>query len=148
VPWRRNEHAPTAGAKTTSYADSVVALAAARRAGAHEVVMANTAGHLCECAAANLFVVLDDTLVTPSLASGCLPGVTRAIVLASGCGATEATIDAGELLRVTEAFVTSSLRGVQPVATIDGRSLGSTTPGPHTRAAMAAYDDAVAAGLD
>jgi branched-chain amino acid aminotransferase len=143
VPWRRNEHAPTAGAKTTSYADSVVALASARQAGADEAIMANTSGHLCECAAANVFVVLDDALVTPSLASGCLPGVTRAIVLAARCGATEATIDAAQLPRVTEAFVTSSLRGVQPVASIDGRALGGTIPGPHTLAAMAAYDAAV-----
>jgi len=59
VPWPRNERSAVAGLKTTSYAESVVALDAAKRAGASEAVLANTRGELCEGTGSNVFYVLD-----------------------------------------------------------------------------------------
>lgn len=138
VPWRINERAATAGMKTTSYLDNVVMLDAVRRAGADEALLANTEEELCEATTANVFVVVDDELLTPPLTSGCLPGVTRALVLASGCGAEEADLDYEVVHEATEVFLTSSLRGIQPVRSIDGRDLGEV-PGPQTRAAIEAY---------
>lgn len=146
VPWRVNERAPTAGMKTTSYADNVAVLAAVRAHGADEALLANTADELCEATTANVFVVVDDELLTPSLGSGCLPGVTRALVLASGCGASEADLDYDALDEATEVFLTSSLRGVQAVRSVDDRDLGDV-PGPHTTAAAAAYE-ALLADID
>lgn len=139
VPWRVNEHAPTAGMKTTSYLDHVAALAAVRAAGADEAVLANTSEELCEATSANVFVVVDDELLTPPLTSGCLPGVTRALVLASGCGAVEADLDYEVIHEATEVFLTSSLRGVQPVHRLDERELPGVD-GPHAGAAAAAYE--------
>ena len=82
VPWRRNQHGALTGVKTTSYAENVVALAAARAAGVGEALLANTAGELCEGTGTNVFCVLDGVPCTPPLSSGCLAGVTRALVLA------------------------------------------------------------------
>lgn len=147
VPWRVNERGATAGMKTTSYAASVAILAAVHKVGADEALLANTDDDLCEATSANVFVVVDDELLTPSLTSGCLPGVTRALVLASGCGATEADLDYAVLDEATEVFVTSSLRGIQPVRSIDGRVLGDV-PGPHTRNAIDAYAALVPAAHD
>jgi len=143
VPWRVNERAATVGMKTTSYLDHVAILGAVRAAGADEALLANTEDDLCEATAANVFVVVDDELLTPPLTSGCLPGVTRALVLASGCGAAEADLDYDVLGEATEVFLTSSLRGVQPVHDVDGRHLG-VVPGPHTARAAAAYGAMVA----
>ena len=84
VPWPRNERGATAGLKTTSYAENVVALAHARSQGADEAVFANTVGELCEGTGSNIFYVVDGELRTPTLASGCLAGVTRALVLRLG----------------------------------------------------------------
>ena len=81
VPWPRNERGALAGLKTTSYAENVVMLAYAKARGAGEAVMANLAGHLCEGTGTNVFYVVDGELRTPSLESGCLAGVTRALVL-------------------------------------------------------------------
>ncbi len=81
VPWPRNERGALAGLKTTSYGENVVMLAYAKERGAGEAVMANLAGHLCEGTGSNVFYVVDGELRTPSLASGCLAGVTRALVL-------------------------------------------------------------------
>ncbi|WP_282943849.1 aminotransferase class IV [Cellulomonas endometrii] len=79
--WVRNERSPLAGHKSTSYAADVLALAAASRAGGNEAVLANTRGDLCEGTGSNVFVDRDGELLTPPAGSGCLPGVTRALVL-------------------------------------------------------------------
>jgi branched-chain amino acid aminotransferase len=138
VSWVRNERSSTAGVKTTSYAENVRALAAAHARGATEAVMANTVGNLCEGSATNVFVGIDGVLCTPPLTSGCLPGVTRALVLASGCGAVERDITFDDLDRAQEMFLTSSLRDIQPVTSLDGRPLPGA-PGPLTARAIEAY---------
>ena len=81
VPWVRNERSAIAGLKTTSYAENVRALAWAKAHGADEAVFANTRGELCEGTGTNVFVEADGALLTPPLDSGCLAGVTRAIVM-------------------------------------------------------------------
>lgn len=139
VPWRRNEMGATAGIKTTSYADNVMALAVARQAGASEALMANVAGDLCEGTGSNVFVVIDDELLTPPLSSGCLAGVTRALVLESGCGAVERDVPFGALAEATEVFLTSTTRDVQAVIAIDGRRLADA-PGPHTLRAIESFE--------
>ena len=144
VPWRRNEHAPTAGAKTTSYADEVVALTQARSLGADDALMGNTSGDVCETTGANVFLVVDDELLTPPLTSGCLPGVVRDLVLEAGCGE-EADLPLDVLPDVTEMFLTSTVRGVQAVASLDGRPLRTTR---HTTDVQAAFTELLANGVD
>ncbi|MFI6448996.1 aminotransferase class IV [Kitasatospora sp. NPDC050543] len=133
VPWRRNEHSAVAGLKTTSYAENVVALAAAHRVGASEALFANTAGRLCEGTGSNVFVVLGGRLLTPPLASGCLAGITRRLVI-DWCGAEEADLAFDALQDAEEVFLTSTLRDVQAVTRIDDRELAG--PGPVTAKAM------------
>ena len=81
MPWPRNERGALAGLKTTSYAENVVALAYAAERGATEAVFANTAGHLCEGTGSNVFYVVEGELRTPTLAAGCLAGISRALLL-------------------------------------------------------------------
>ncbi len=135
VPWVRNERGVLAGLKTTSYAENTVALAYARSRGAGEAIFANTRGELCEGTGSNIFVVLDSQLVTPPLSTGCLQGVTRDLVL-SECEAAERSTPMEALIEATEAFITSSTRGVLPISSIDGRSLPL---GPVTVKARDAY---------
>ena len=130
VPWPRNERGALAGLKTTSYAENVVALARAQRAGADEAVFADTRGRLCEGTGSNVFVVLEGQVLTPSLASGALAGVSRALVL-EWSDAQEADLPIDVLGHADEVFVTSSTRDVQAVHAVDGRALAA--PGPLTR---------------
>jgi branched-chain amino acid aminotransferase len=127
VPWPRNERGALAGLKTTSYGENVVALAHAAERGASEAIFANLAGHLCEGTGANIFYVVDGELRTPTLASGCLAGVTRALVL-EWYGATEVDEPVEVLERASEIFLVSTTRDIQPVHTCDGRSYPA--PGP------------------
>ncbi len=139
VTWPRNERGALAGLKTTSYAENVLALATAHRQGAGEAIFANTAGNLCEGSGTNIFLVLDGRLVTPPLSAGCLAGITRGLVVeSSGVDVEERDVPFEALLRADEAFLTSALRDVQPIAKVDGLSLGGA-PGPVTSEVAAAY---------
>ncbi|HSO65347.1 MAG TPA: aminotransferase class IV, partial [Ornithinibacter sp.] len=134
VPWVRNERAATAGLKTTSYADNVIALAAAKERGAMEALFANTRGELCEATGSNVFVVVDGVARTPPLSSGCLAGITRELVLEwcahEGLEVVEEAMPVDVLQRADEVFLTSSIKDVFPVSSVDGRALPA--PGPVT----------------
>jgi branched-chain amino acid aminotransferase len=143
--FRRDEHSPLAGVKTTSLAQSVIALAEARDAGADEALVLNTAGNLCEATTANVFVVCDGVPSTPPLDSGCLAGITRAHVLE--LGAIEQSLSREDLLGADEAFLTSSTRELQPLVAIDDRPVGTGEPGPVTLRLAQAYSDLVAERL-
>ncbi|MBV8159656.1 MAG: aminotransferase class IV [Acidimicrobiia bacterium] len=139
APWPRNERGALAGLKTVSYAENVVALRHARERGADEAVFANLAGRLCEGTGTNVYVGIGGRMLTPPLASGCLAGVTRDLLLELGV-AEEEDLPLSALVEADEAFLTSSTRDVQPVASVDGRPLPAA-PGPLTRAAADAFCD-------
>ncbi|MCW1921105.1 aminotransferase class IV [Luteolibacter arcticus] len=122
----RNERSPLAGLKCASYAENLIALDQARRAGADEAVFFNTRGELCEATTANVFLVKDGVTLTPPLASGCLPGTMRERVMCQ-IPVREVALEVHDVETADELFLTSSTRGVVPVAAIDGRSL---SPGP------------------
>lgn len=132
VPWPRNERGALAGLKTTSYAENVVALAHAAERDATEAIFGNTRGHLCEGTGSNIFYVIAGELRTPTLASGCLAGISRALVL-EWVGAREVDEPIEVLSAAEEIFLVSTTRDVQAVHTCDGRSLPD--PGEQTRKA-------------
>ena len=145
VPWPRNERGALAGLKTTSYAENVVALAYATARGAAEAVFANTAGNLCEGTGSNVFYVVDGELRTPTLASGCLAGVTRALLL-EWYGGREVDEPVDVLETADEIFLVSTTRDVQPVVRCDGRELPG--PGPVTAACMKVWAEREPQDLD
>jgi branched-chain amino acid aminotransferase len=134
VPWARNERGATAGLKTTSYAENVVALAYAQERGGVEALFANTLGNLCEGTGSNVFVVVDGEILTPDLPSGPLAGVTRALVIEwcrqEGITVREEPLPMTLLERASEVFVTSSVKDVMAVHAIDDRMIPA--PGPVT----------------
>jgi branched-chain amino acid aminotransferase len=133
VPWPRNERGALAGVKTTSYAENVVALAEAARHRASEAIFANLAGHLCEGTGSNVGYVVGGEVRTPTLAAGCLAGVTRALLVEWG-DIVEVDEPVGILDSADEVFLMSTTRDVQGVHRLDGRELDA--PGPVTRGLM------------
>ncbi len=126
VRWTRNERSATAGLKTTSYAENAIALAEAKGRGASEAVLADSLGRLSECTGSNVFVVIDSEVLTPSLDTGCLAGVTRELVLSWGRDVVrmrEAHLPYDVLRSADEVFITSSTRDVHPVVRIDDREV-------------------------
>jgi len=123
----RNDKSMLAGAKTTSYAQNAGLLSVARKQGAHEAIMPNTKGDLCEGTGSNIFVVKDGQVLTPPLSGGCLGGITRALVM-KWFDVKEVDLPMSALRDVDEAFLTSSTRDIQPISKIDDRVLNA--PGP------------------
>ena len=150
VPWTRNERAATAGLKTTSYAENVIALAHAKGKGGTEAIFANTRGELCEGTGSNIFVVVDGVVRTPLLESGCLAGITRELAIEfardAGIEVIEEALPLSVLESVDEAFLTSSTRDVQPIHAVDGRELPA--PGPLTAQMQEAFAKGSAASTN
>lgn len=90
--------------------------------------------------------MLDGELHTPPLDSGCLAGITRALIV-DWAGAKETDLPFEVLERAEEVFVTSSLRDAQAVLRIDDRELG-TAPGPVTAEVMRIFEVKAAADID
>ena len=146
---RRNARSATSGVKTLSYTDAVVGLLEAQEQGADEALFLDTDDHCSEASASNLFIITGTTLATPPLSCGALPGITRATVLqlAAGLGVTavERVCTPADLRAADEAFLTSSLRGIAPLVSVNGRAIGPGTPGAGTRRIAAAHDALVSA---
>ncbi|HQF03858.1 MAG TPA: aminodeoxychorismate lyase [Phycicoccus sp.] len=149
VPWVRNERSATAGLKTTSYAENVVALAAAQRSGANEAILANSRGELCEGTGSNIFVVMDGQVLTPPLDSGCLAGISRELVLEwgreAGLPVHERAVPLEVLATCDEVFLTSSLKDVRPVTAADGREI---PVGPLTTRLAEVWEQRSLEGMD
>lgn len=147
VPFTRNPTSALAGVKSTSYAENVIALARARAAGATEAIFADIHGRLSEGTGSNVFVVRDGELLTPSLATACLAGITRELVI-EATGAREVDdLAFADLLGAEEAFLTSTTRDVQAIGRVDDTVLAGA-PGPVTLDAAAAFAAVEAASLD
>jgi len=116
------------GVKSTSYAVNMAAEAEARRRGADDAVFVAPDGTVLEGPVTNVWWRLGRTLYTPSLELGILAGVTRAALLEQaprlGYEVQEGAFPLDTLLSAEEAFTSSSVREVLPVAEIDGRPLG------------------------
>jgi branched-chain amino acid aminotransferase len=124
------------GHKKLAYLDHLVALELARAVGADEAVRLDPAGRVVEGSTSNLFVVDGDRLVTPPISRGALPGIVRRRILELGAGV-EADLTVDELRAADEIFITSSLRGVVAVTSLDGEPRDA---GPTTAKLAAAYD--------
>lgn len=120
VPWPRNERSALAGIKSTNWAENAHALRASAEAGFDNALFCDTQGRLSECATANVFLVIDGVIATPSLDSGCLAGTVRAALLDAAV-AVEADLRPTDLTRADGVFITTSTSGITPVHAIDER---------------------------
>ena len=151
VPWTRNERSALVGLKTTSYGENVRALGQANAHGATEALFANTRDQLCEGTGTNIFLDRNGGIHTPPLSSGCLAGVTRALVLElavqEGIPVHEVPLPFTALTEAHEAFLTSTTRSIQGIRAIDGRVLANCN-GEITRQLSAVFAKLVQNNLD
>jgi len=129
--------------KSNSLLNNALAMQEALRRGAFEGVMRNYKGELAECTQSNLFVVKNGAALTPPIEAGLLPGITREFLFEVGANGgipvREAVLHDADLLDADEAFLTSTTREVVPIVTVDGRTIGSGSPGPVTRALLSGF---------
>lgn len=120
-------------AKMLSWAPNLRWAEMAHERGFDETILLNEFGRVAECTSANVFAVFGREVTTPPLSEGCLPGITREVLLEVGANAmpglqmAERLLTVDDLCRADEVFITSTTRGLLPVTEIAGRSLAAGT---------------------
>jgi branched-chain amino acid aminotransferase len=129
--------------KSINLLNNILAMQEAVAKGALEAIMLNDLGEVAEGAGSNVFVVHGGALLTPPLEAGILAGITREVVLELArelnLPVHEDVLRVPDFLAADEAFLSSSLKEVVPIATIDGKPVGEGTAWPLTRRLLAAY---------
>jgi branched-chain amino acid aminotransferase len=124
---RRNQSSPASRLKSLSYIDNILAAREASKAGANDALLLNMQGRVACSTIANVFLIAGQSLITPPLSEGVLPGITRARVLAlaraAGLVADERPIAPADLFSSGAVFLTNSIRLIRPVMAIDGQTL-------------------------
>ena len=124
IPNARYAASEFAGTKNLSWSENLTWYERAHERGLDEVVLLNERGEVCECTSANIFAVQGADVWTPPLHSGCLPGVTRALLLEEfrvpGLQIGEKTLLPADLEAADEIFITSTTRELLPVVSVEG----------------------------
>ncbi len=125
------------GTKILSWAMNLTWLESAQRRGFDEVILLNERGEVAECTSANIFIANGNEVWTPPLSSGCLPGITREVILneihTPGIRVAEKTLLPGDLEYADEVFITSTTRDLLPVFHIEEKKVGRAD---HARQAL------------
>ena len=140
-----------AGTKVLSWVRNAATLAKVHSQGYDDALLVNEKGQLAECTSANVFLVRDGVVLTPTLDSGCLPGISREVLLeiapATGIKIREQDLTVDDLSSAEEVFITSTTREVAAVGSIDP-NWKYPTPGKVTSALARAFQAYVKAYLN
>ena len=138
--WRRtaDDAIPARGKLTGAYINTALAVDDAHDADADEAIFLTRDGHVSEGGSANLFMVRDGQLITPSVTDDILEGITRDSIMTIareelGLTVQERAIDRTELFIADEVFFCGTGAQVAPCVKVDGRMVGDGTIGPIAR---------------
>src|SRR5487761_1967286 len=128
VPQARHAASEFAGTKYLSWGENLTRYERAHEQGFDEAVLLNERGEVAECTSANIFIAKGNEASTPPLSSGCLPGVTRALLLEEirvpGIAVSEKVLMPGDLASADGVFITSTTRDLMPASSIAGLNIG------------------------
>jgi branched-chain amino acid aminotransferase len=124
----RHAASPFAGTKILSWSMNLTWLEQAQSRGFDEVILLNERSEVAECTSANIFASNGNRVLTPPLSSGCLPGITRELLLGEihvpGIAIEEAVLTPADLESADEVFITSTTRDLLPVEQIEDKPTG------------------------
>jgi len=126
-PAARYSQSEFSSTKMLSWAQNLVWYEQAHERGFDEYVLLNERGDIAECTSANIFAVFGSTVCTPPLSSGCLPGVTRALLLSeikvSGYTTVERPLMPADLEKADQVMISSTTRDLLVVESIEGLNI-------------------------
>ena len=123
--------------KSLNYLNNIMAKIEATRAGVPEAIMLNSSGYVAECTGDNVFILKENTLITPPAWAGALEGITRGAVMEVARNSLKLIVREDlfttyHLYTADECFLTGTAAEVIPVVKIDGRKIGDAKPGKIT----------------
>ena len=129
--------------KSNNLLNNALAMQEALRRGGTEAIMRNYRGELTECSQSNIFIVKNGTVLTPPVAAGLLPGITREFVLEMarelGIDAHDQSLREDDLFGADECFLTSTTKEIVPIVLVDDHRIGSGNPGPITAQLLSTF---------
>ncbi|MFA6141858.1 MAG: aminotransferase class IV [Candidatus Omnitrophota bacterium] len=144
---RQNEYSPIVNIKTLNFLNYIMSKEEAKRDGFDDAILINTKGYVAEAATSNVFIVKKDSLITPAISCGILPGITRAVVIEIAKRLKMKTIEkcctVSELLNSNEVLLTNSCAEVVPVVKVGSKCIGSGKPGELTKLLHISYQKEV-----
>jgi len=124
APEARHSAQIFAGTKSLSWSMNLCWVEMAQSRGYDEALLLNEHGNISECTSANVFVAAGGRVFTPPLSSGCLPGITRDVLLhdveVPGIVVEEKDLRLTDLESADEVFITSTTRNLLPVLEVEG----------------------------
>lgn len=140
---RNHPNALSPRIKSLNYLNNILGKLDAIDAGVPDAIMLNTEGHVSEATAANIFLVREGVLSTPSIECGILEGVTRNVILRlakeHGIPTHERVVPRFDLYVAEECFLSGTGAEVMPVTQIDRRPVGNGKVGPITQRLLTAF---------
>lgn len=147
---RSSPKAQDAQIKASQFVCGVLAVAE-KSAEAHEMLLLGPGGTVAEGTVSNIFIVKEKRLLTPSVSSGILRGVSRAVTLEAaqklGIQMRETALTRHDLYSADECFMTNTSSEVLPVIAVDQRRIGAGVPGPVTKKLAQAFKTIIASEL-
>jgi len=149
VSWRKFSDAstPTQAKMGGNYLNSIIATQEAKRNGFDEAILLDHNGKVSEAPGENIFIVRDGQLLTPSLASSALEGITRDAIIKIAkdldIDFVERDIARSELIISDEIFLTGTAAEIIPIISMDSKKIGNGKPGDITKKMMQEYTDIV-----
>ena len=149
VSWRKFSDAstPTQAKMGGNYLNSIIATQEAKRNGVDEAILLDHKGNVSEAPGENIFIVRDGQLITPSLASSALEGITRDAIIKIAkdldVEVTEREISRSELGMSDEIFLTGTAAEITPITVMDGKKISNGKVGTITNKMMEEYNDIV-----
>ena len=149
VSWRKFSDlaTPSQAKMGGNYLNSIIATQEAKRNGVDEAILLDHNGNVSEAPGENIFIVRNGQLVTPSLASSALEGITRDAIIKIAndldIDFVERDITRSELGISDEIFLTGTAAEITPVISMDSKKVGDGKPGNITRKMMQEYTDIV-----
>jgi branched-subunit amino acid aminotransferase/4-amino-4-deoxychorismate lyase len=114
----KSSNASLSGVKSISYGESLLVVRKAQQLGFDDGILLNENGHIVETAFSNLLILTSDGWLTPDLKTGCLPGITRELLI-KWFDVKEGLFTFEQLLTAKAVYVTSSIRLIQPVSKVE-----------------------------
>ena len=152
--WRRihDSAMPPMAKAAGNYLNSILATQESKRNGYDESILLDKDGYVSEASGENIFLVRNNNIYTPSIASSALEGITRdtAITIAKYLGykVKERSISRTELYFADEIFLTGTAAEIIAVTSIDDRTIGDGKEGSVTKSIREKYSEIVSANVE
>ncbi|MCH7757305.1 MAG: branched-chain amino acid transaminase [Thaumarchaeota archaeon] len=149
VSWRKfsDMSTPTQAKMGGNYLNSIIATQEAKRKGYEEAILLDHKGNVSEAPGENIFIVREGRLITPTLSSSALEGITRDSIIKIGRDldfeVLEKFVTKSELISSDEIFLTGTAAEITPIISMNGKKIGNGKPGDITKKMMDEYTNIV-----